>query len=138
MYAIRQLPSIRLSPVSSPYCSKAAHASNCERLPAGIACTPGNVHTLHPDPITIPLPSRETPMKSRLQLALLCMLATVGSVGLFSSCAPNNDMDATAKALIKLDDDWSKAAATKNADSVASFYAADAIAYPPNERVATG
>ena len=48
------------------------------------------------------------------------------------------DMDANAKALVKLDDDWSKAAATKDADRVAAFYADDAIAYPPNEPVAIG
>jgi hypothetical protein len=40
------------------------------------------------------------------------------------------DMDANAKALVKLDDDWSKAAAAKDVDKVASFYADDAIAYP--------
>lgn len=49
-----------------------------------------------------------------------------------------DDTDAIAKALTKLDDDWSKAAATKDADRVASFYADDAIAYPPNEPVAVG
>jgi ketosteroid isomerase-like protein len=43
-----------------------------------------------------------------------------------------------ARALTQLDDAWSKAAATRNADSVGSFYAADAIAYPPNEPVAVG
>ena len=48
------------------------------------------------------------------------------------------DMDANAKALAKLDDDWSKAAATRDADRVASFYAEDAIAYPPQEPVAIG
>jgi ketosteroid isomerase-like protein len=48
------------------------------------------------------------------------------------------DMDADAKALVKLDDDWSKAAAEKDADRVASFYAEDALAYPTNEPVAIG
>ena len=48
------------------------------------------------------------------------------------------DMDANAKALAKLDDDWSNAAATRDADRVASFYAEDAIAYPPNEPVTSG
>jgi ketosteroid isomerase-like protein len=48
------------------------------------------------------------------------------------------DMDANAKALVKLDDDWSKAAAAKDVDKVASFYADDAIAYPPNEPAANG
>jgi uncharacterized protein (TIGR02246 family) len=48
------------------------------------------------------------------------------------------DMDARAKVLAKLDDDWAKAAATKDADRVASFYAEDAIAYPPQESAAIG
>ncbi|MCU0253049.1 MAG: SgcJ/EcaC family oxidoreductase [Acidobacteria bacterium] len=48
------------------------------------------------------------------------------------------EMDAHAKALAKLDDDWSAAAATRDAAKVASFYADDALAYPPGEPVAVG
>jgi len=48
------------------------------------------------------------------------------------------DMDAKAQALVKLDNDWSKGAATRDADRAASFYAVDAIAYPANEPVAIG
>jgi hypothetical protein len=48
-----------------------------------------------------------------------------------------SDMDAAAKALVKLDDDWSAAAATKDADRVASYYAENGIAYPPPPSVAT-
>jgi ketosteroid isomerase-like protein len=48
------------------------------------------------------------------------------------------EMDANAKALVKLDDDWSKAAAARDVNKVASFYADDAIAYPPNEPAANG
>jgi ketosteroid isomerase-like protein len=48
------------------------------------------------------------------------------------------EMSAEAKALVKLDDDWSAAAATRDAKRVASFYAEDAIAYPPNEPAAVG
>jgi ketosteroid isomerase-like protein len=60
-------------------------------------------------------------------------------VMLFSlSSAFAADADAIAKALTRLDDDWSKAAATKDAEKVASFYAEDAIAYPPNEPAAVG
>jgi ketosteroid isomerase-like protein len=43
-----------------------------------------------------------------------------------------------AKGLAKLDDDWSKAAVAKDVERVASFYADDAIAYPPNEPMASG
>ena len=71
---------------------------------------------------------------------LRSILTAGGVVGiLFSaSCAPAVDTDAMAKTLTHLDEDWSKAAAARSADSVASFYAADAIAYPPNEPIAVG
>ena len=48
------------------------------------------------------------------------------------------DTDAIAKALTRLDDDWSKAAGTMDAERVASFYAEDAIAFPPNAPIAIG
>ena len=48
------------------------------------------------------------------------------------------DMDANAKVLARLDDDWSMAAGGRDADRVASCYAEDASAYPPNEPVAKG
>jgi ketosteroid isomerase-like protein len=48
------------------------------------------------------------------------------------------DMDARAQALIKLDDEWSKSAATKDAHKVASYYAETALAYPPNAVLASG
>jgi ketosteroid isomerase-like protein len=46
--------------------------------------------------------------------------------------------DQQVKALIAVDDAWSNAAVAKNVDAVASFYAEDGIAYPPNEPVAVG
>ena len=71
---------------------------------------------------------------------LLFLLAAAGALAVFLPVMPAlaADMDAKAKALAKLDDDWSKAAATRDADRVASFYAEDAIAYPPQEPAATG
>jgi ketosteroid isomerase-like protein len=48
------------------------------------------------------------------------------------------DMDAAGKVLAKLDDDWSKAAALKDAGKVAAFYSDDALVYPPGEPLATG
>ncbi len=71
-------------------------------------------------------------------LIAILSTAVAFSVLVPASSALAADMDAQAKALAKLDDDWSKAAATKDADRVASFYAEDAIAYPPNEAVAIG
>lgn len=68
------------------------------------------------------------------------VLAVGGSFAVLLPAPPAlaADMDANAKVLAKLDDDWSAATTTKNADRVASFYAEDAIAYPPNEPVAVG
>jgi ketosteroid isomerase-like protein len=73
-----------------------------------------------------------------LWLKSLAAVVGVAGVLLAASCAPAVDTDALAKTLTQLDDAWSKAAATRNADSVASFYAADAIAYPPNMPPAVG
>jgi ketosteroid isomerase-like protein len=73
-------------------------------------------------------------MKLSLRAAALAVLATM-CVAAAASFAASEDK---AKVLIKLDDEWSAAAATKSADSVATYYAEDAIAYPPNEPVAVG
>lgn len=51
---------------------------------------------------------------------------------------PTVDPDAEAKALVQLDDDWAKAAARRDVDRVTSFYAEDAIAYPPSQPMAIG
>lgn len=53
-------------------------------------------------------------------------------------CLQAADTGAIAKALASLDDEWSKAAASRDADRVAAFYAEDAVAYPPGEPVAVG
>jgi len=68
-------------------------------------------------------------------------LAAAAGVLLSPACATAPapvDTAALAAQLTQLDDAWSKAAATRNADSVASFYAPDAVAYPPNMPVAVG
>jgi ketosteroid isomerase-like protein len=72
---------------------------------------------------------------------LRSILAAAGAAAalLSAACAPPKaDTAALAAALTQLDDDWSKAAATRNAESVGAFYAADAIAYPPDMPVAIG
>ena len=61
------------------------------------------------------------------------------SAVLFSgSLARAGDMDAQAKVLAQLDDEWSDAAVKKDLDKLASYYAEGAIAYPPNEPAAVG
>lgn len=74
---------------------------------------------------------------------IVSVLAAVGLLAVLMplSAAPASaaaEMSAEAKALATLDDDWSAAAATRDAKRVASFYADDAIAYPPNEPAAVG
>lgn len=78
-------------------------------------------------------------MRSHVQtlvvvLAALGLLALLRPATLAVPAGPDDD----ATALTKLDDDWSAAAATRDADKVASFYAEDANAYPPNEPLAKG
>jgi len=81
------------------------------------------------------------PMNLRMVMLSLVVGGAVGMLAL-ASCAPAQaptvDTEAMARDLTKLDDDWSKSAATRSADSVAAFYAADAIAYPPDAPVAVG
>jgi ketosteroid isomerase-like protein len=48
------------------------------------------------------------------------------------------DIEGKAKALAKLDDDWSRAAVARDVERVASYYAEAAIAYPPDMPVAKG
>jgi uncharacterized protein (TIGR02246 family) len=78
--------------------------------------------------------ARHTRLASGLLAAAVLLCAALVAVPL----ALSGEMDANAKALAKLDDDWSAAAATRDAAKVASFYAEDALAYPPNEPVAVG
>ena len=69
------------------------------------------------------------------------LILATAFVLLAAGCAPKAatvDTAAGAKALTQLDDDWSKAAGAKNVDLVGSYYAQDAIAYPPNEPAAVG
>jgi len=89
--------------------------------------------------ITVSMSTRHSNARSLLHAtgvlaALLLASCTGGSPGAGKSA----DTIDEAKALAKLDDDWSAAAATRDAGRVASFYADDAMAYPPNEPVAVG
>ncbi len=66
-----------------------------------------------------------------LTLAALCALT-------LTACAPRVDTAASERTLTQLDDAWSRAAGTRNADSVGAYYASDAIAYPPGAPAASG
>ena len=85
-------------------------------------------------------PSRSASRRARPVLRSL--LAAVGALALLmaTGCASTGGGDAQASArwLAQLDDDWSAAAAARDVERVASYYADDAIAYPPNEPAAHG
>jgi uncharacterized protein (TIGR02246 family) len=77
--------------------------------------------------------------------AVRSVLVKAGGAGVLLSvlvlslaASATDNISAEGKALAELDDDWSAAAATRDAKRVASFYAEDAIAYPPNEPIAIG
>jgi uncharacterized protein (TIGR02246 family) len=85
----------------------------------------------------------QSSMRKRVQVLIL-VFAAVGGGGVWLSEravmateAPMAIVD-DAKTLAALDDEWSKAAATRDAERVASFYADDAVAYPPGEPLSKG
>ena len=61
-----------------------------------------------------------------------------GAVALIGQSSPVSAEDAGAKALAAADNAWSKLAVARDVNGVASYYAEDAIAYPPNEPAAVG
>jgi uncharacterized protein (TIGR02246 family) len=79
-------------------------------------------------------------MTLSLSKCLITLFAVTGVFALLPSAlsTPMGDTQADAKALTKVDEDWSKSVATRDAEKVVSFYAEDAIGYPPNEPVAVG
>ncbi len=78
------------------------------------------------------------PRSTSWSLLLVGLIGTLALVSCAPARAPAVDTEAMARRLTQLDDDWSRSAATRNADSVAAFYAVDAIAYPPGAPVAVG
>ncbi|CAN5482121.1 hypothetical protein BH09PLA1_BH09PLA1_01950 [soil metagenome] len=76
----------------------------------------------------------------RQGVRVIPLLAVFGAFAILCSAsfAPASDMDEHGKALANLDDEWSAAAAARDVERVASFYADDAVVYPPNEPVAKG
>jgi hypothetical protein len=81
---------------------------------------------------------RRIPMGKRL--LSFASLAAFGACALVlsSRIAFAGTEDENAKGLIAVDNAWSNAAVAKNVDAVASFYAEDGVAYPPNEPIAVG
>ena len=69
-------------------------------------------------------------------LCLSVFFATAAAVA--GLTAPAIAQDKNAKALIAVDTAWSNAAVARNVEAVASYYAEDGIAYPPNAPAAIG
>ena len=67
---------------------------------------------------------------------VLIFSAALGVTGAADVAVAADDKSTTE--LIAVDDAWSDAAVAKDVDRVASFYAADGIAFPPDEPVAVG
>lgn len=76
---------------------------------------------------------KEIPMTRSSKL--LCIAVAILVV---APLALSAHIGASARELAKADEDWSKAAAAKDLERVASFYADDALAYPPGEPMAIG
>jgi ketosteroid isomerase-like protein len=74
----------------------------------------------------------------RLASCLILILGLAALVLTWSPAIASGGPDDDAKTLIKLDDDWSRAAAKRDIDLIVSFYAEDGNAYPPNEPAAIG
>lgn len=67
----------------------------------------------------------------RISLMVVCCACTLAFLAnSVSAGIPDN-----AKSLAALDNEWSKAATAGDADKVVSFYADDAVVYPPGEPV---
>lgn len=81
-------------------------------------------------------------MPRRARTLALAVIALTAAAAIFassnSSAVAADDTDAIAKMLAGLDDQWSLAAGKRDADLVASFYADNAVAYPPNAPAAYG
>jgi ketosteroid isomerase-like protein len=76
-------------------------------------------------------------MRNPLIRVLLIAVFCACTVALFSNAVLAGIPD-NAKSLAALDNEWSKAATAGDVEKVVSFYADDAVAYPPNEPVVNG
>ena len=76
-------------------------------------------------------------MKLRIAswLTMLLGLSAVLFPGVSTDAA---EFRGEAKVLAQLDDAWSASAGKRDLDLLVSFYADDAVAYPPNDKVAAG
>jgi ketosteroid isomerase-like protein len=79
--------------------------------------------------------------RARLIASLSLVALVCGALTFLAIPRPaqaSGGLEDDAKVLIKLDEEWSKAASKKDLESVISLYAEDGNAYPPNEPAAKG
>jgi ketosteroid isomerase-like protein len=67
------------------------------------------------------------------EAVVLCVCAVAVLNGVSSAEIPDS-----AKALAALDNEWSKAANAGDVERVVSYYAEDAMVYPPNDKMVSG
>jgi ketosteroid isomerase-like protein len=72
----------------------------------------------------------------RSQELLIVLSLVIAAVG--AACSARVDVEAERQALRNASDEYSKAEAALDAERLSSFYAEDAIMYPPNEPTMTG
>lgn len=75
-------------------------------------------------------------MRTSLVVPSVFLAAIAASAGFLAGAG--RDPAADARLLTKLDDEWSKAAATRDAVKIAAFYAEDGNAFPPGAPLASG
>jgi uncharacterized protein (TIGR02246 family) len=94
------------------------------------------------------MPQRLTPVASfplsvfalgcALTLGLACSNAAPGGAAAASTAAPASNSAADEAAIRTLDSAWNKAAADKNSDTFATFYATDGVLMPPGQAMVKG
>lgn len=77
-------------------------------------------------------------MRKHLLSLVSASLLSIGMLAVSAHLAPAQAQNKNAMALMAADTAWSNAAVARNIDVLASFYAEDGIAYPPNEPAAVG
>jgi ketosteroid isomerase-like protein len=77
-------------------------------------------------------------MKPRILTPWLCFLIGVCALLVPATRSYSGEITGEAKILAKLDDAWSASAGQRDLNKLVSFYAADAVAYPPGAGMAHG
>ena len=77
-------------------------------------------------------------MKSRIARSLTAIAVALTCLVTATPRLHADAITTRGKVLARIDDAWSNDAHAKNVDRVASYYAEDAVAYPPNEPAAIG